>query len=224
MASPAADFWISPAPYEVASVEPAITETLLAIAPAPPAISPTDRLISAVVADCSSTAAATRVWFSLIRMITAVISSIAPVAWLVSPWIASILLLMSSVARPVSCASSLTSVATTAKPLPASPARAASIVAFSASRLVCSAIEVIAWTISPISTLASFNRKTYPEVVSAEQAAAAATAAAAAVWVAISRIEAPISSVAADIAATLFETSIADWETTPAWAAVSSAA
>ena len=47
---------------------------------------------------------------------------------------------MSSVARAVSCASSFTSLATTAKPLPASPARAASIVAFSASRFVCSAM------------------------------------------------------------------------------------
>jgi len=37
----------------------------------------------------------------------------------------------------------LTSWATTAKPRPASPARAASMVAFSASRLVCSAIAWI---------------------------------------------------------------------------------
>ena len=48
---------------------------------------------------------------------------------------------MSSVAFAVSCASSFTSLATTAKPLPASPARAASMVAFSASRFVCSAIR-----------------------------------------------------------------------------------
>jgi len=52
-------------------------------------------------------------------------------------------LAISSVARAVSLASSFTSLATTAKPLPASPARAASIVAFSASRLVCCAMEVI---------------------------------------------------------------------------------
>jgi hypothetical protein len=44
---------------------------------------------------------------------------------------------MSSVARADSRASSLTSLATTAKPLPASPARAASMVALRASRLVC---------------------------------------------------------------------------------------
>ena len=68
------------------------------------------------------------------------ISSIAVTAAVVSPWIASTRRAMSSVAFAVSCASSLTSLATTAKPLPASPARAASIVAFSASRLVCSAM------------------------------------------------------------------------------------
>jgi hypothetical protein len=43
---------------------------------------------------------------------------------------------MSSVAFAVWLASDLTSLATTANPLPASPARAASIVALSASRLV----------------------------------------------------------------------------------------
>ena len=47
---------------------------------------------------------------------------------------------ISSVALAVWLASDLTSEATTAKPRPASPARAASMVAFSASRLVCSAI------------------------------------------------------------------------------------
>jgi hypothetical protein len=45
--------------------------------------------------------------------------------------------------------------ATTAKPLPASPARAASIVAFSASRLVCAAISEIRVTTSPIRVMAS---------------------------------------------------------------------
>jgi hypothetical protein len=48
----------------------------------------------------------------------------------------------------------LTSLATTAKPLPASPALAASLVALSASRLVCPAIPVVILRISPISALA----------------------------------------------------------------------
>ena len=43
-----------------------------------------------------------------------------------------------------------TSEATTAKPRPASPARAASMVALSASRLVCSAIAVMSRTTSPM--------------------------------------------------------------------------
>ena len=51
----------------------------------------------------------------------------------------------------VCTASDLTSEATTAKPRPASPARAASIVALSASRLVCPAMLRMRLTISPIS-------------------------------------------------------------------------
>ena len=50
---------------------------------------------------------------------------------------------MSSVARAVWLARLFTSCATTAKPRPASPARAASIVALSASRLVCPAMSRI---------------------------------------------------------------------------------
>src|SRR6267142_1235892 len=52
-------------------------------------------------------------------------------------------------------ASLRTSEATTAKPLPASPARAASIAAFSARRLVCSAISLISSSTSPIFWLRS---------------------------------------------------------------------
>src|SRR3954453_5163385 len=75
----------------------------------------------------------------------------AETACAVSTWMASTSAAMFSVAFAVSWASSLTSPATTAKPLPASPARAASIVALSASRLVCSAMDVIVLTTSPIS-------------------------------------------------------------------------
>src|SRR5881227_3892200 len=57
---------------------------------------------------------------------------------------------ISPVAFAVCSASALTSEATTANPRPASPARAASMVAFSANRLVCSAIAVISFTTSPI--------------------------------------------------------------------------
>ena len=61
----------------------------------------------------------------------------------VSSWTPSILRAMSSAALALWLASSLISWATTAKPLPASPAEVASIVALSASRLVCRAIILI---------------------------------------------------------------------------------
>ena len=64
---------------------------------------------------------------------------------------------MSWVERAVCVASDLTSLATTAKPLPASPARAASIVAFSASRLVLPAISLIISTTAPIRATCPFN-------------------------------------------------------------------
>ena len=51
----------------------------------------------------------------------------------------------------------LISSATTAKPLPASPALAASIAAFKAKRLVCSVIELMVSTILPILTDLSIN-------------------------------------------------------------------
>jgi hypothetical protein len=50
----------------------------------------------------------------------------------------------------VRSASTRTSCATTAKPLPCSPARAASMAAFNASRLVCSAISWMMRTTSPM--------------------------------------------------------------------------
>ena len=58
----------------------------------------------------------------------------------------------------------LTSVATTAKPRPASPARAASMVAFSASRLVWLAMLAIRPTTSPIFWRASASARTMPSV------------------------------------------------------------
>ena len=64
----------------------------------------------------------------------------APTASAVAVWMEATLEAMRSVARAVWLASDLTSYATTAKPRPASPARAASMVALSASRLVCAAM------------------------------------------------------------------------------------
>jgi methyl-accepting chemotaxis protein len=82
---------------------------------------------------------------------------------------------MSSVARAVSLASSLTSLATTAKPLPASPARAASMVALRASRFVCCAIEVITLMTLPISALDSPKDATVPFAAPATVTAVVAT-------------------------------------------------
>ena len=68
---------------------------------------------------------------------------VAVTAALVAVRTVSIWLPISAVALAVCAASAFTSPATTANPLPASPARAASIVAFSASRLVLAAISPI---------------------------------------------------------------------------------
>ena len=62
-----------------------------------------------------------------------------------------------SVACLVWVASALTSLATTAKPRPAGPARAASMVAFSASRLVRLATDLMKSSTEPISSAAEFT-------------------------------------------------------------------
>jgi hypothetical protein len=110
--------------------------TFAAIWPEPAAASAMLRVISPVVAVCSSTAAAMVVW----------------IAWISAE--------MSSVALLVTFARSLTSLATAANRSPCSPARAASMVAFNASRSVCSAIQVLTLRIWPISALASPIRMT----------------------------------------------------------------
>ena len=74
---------------------------------------------------------------------------------------------ISSVALAVWPASAFTSLATTAKPRPASPARAASMVALSASRLVCSAMSVMSLTTSPMRPAASLSSLTVALVRSA---------------------------------------------------------
>ncbi len=104
------------------------------------------RTISAVVADCSSTAAAIVPCNPSMRAMTSEICAIAAVAAAASDCVAATREVISSVARAVCIANSFTSPATTANPRPASPARAASMVAFSARRFVCPAIEVISLT------------------------------------------------------------------------------
>ena len=141
----------------------------------------------------------------------------------VSRWIASIFWLMSSVALAVSLASSLTSLATTAKPLPASPARAASIVALSASRFVWSAIEVITLITLPISALDSPSLATVVLVLSATFTATVATLAASVAFLAISLMLAPISSTPVATVCTFVLTCSAAAEATLACAEVSSA-
>ncbi|MNX26236.1 hypothetical protein D3C86_563010 [compost metagenome] len=73
------------------------------------------------------------------------------IAFSVSFWMPWINLAISPVALEERSASLRTSSATTAKPRPCSPARAASMAAFSARRLVCSAMSSMTSTISPIS-------------------------------------------------------------------------
>ncbi len=128
--------------------------------PVPDAAWETLRTMACIAAPCSSTAAAIEVATSLICSICAVIPPIATAAWPLVSWIAAICPVISSVARAVWPASSFTSAATTAKPRPAAPARAASIVALSASRLVWAAIEEINPTTSPIRAVASVSART----------------------------------------------------------------
>ena len=107
------------------------------------AVSSTAAVIIVTVWACSSIAWRMRsaeVWTS---STVAWIEPLASTVWRVACWIAVILAVMSSVARAVWLARLFTSCATTAKPRPASPARAASMVALRASRLVWPAMSRI---------------------------------------------------------------------------------
>ena len=92
------------------------------------------------------------------------ISRMAPTESCVAAWMPEICCSISPVAFAVCSASALTSDATTAKPRPAEPARAASMVAFKARRLVCSAIVLISSTTSPIRVAAFDSSLTRPVV------------------------------------------------------------
>ena len=112
---------------------------------------------------------------------------------------------ISSVALAVWLASAFTSEATTAKPRPDSPARAASMVAFSASRLVWAAIEWISLTTSPIFSAPVDEAWTVALVRSASPTALLAISLDRVTWREISVTELDSSSAAAATVPTLFE-------------------
>ena len=92
--------------------------------------------------------------------------SVAMIVAFVSSWTPAMIALIDSVDRIDRSASLRTSAATTAKPLPDSPARAASIAAFSASRFVCPEISLISSRISPIFCVRSPSDSARSEIAS----------------------------------------------------------
>ena len=107
-----------------------------------------------------------------IRLMSPMVVPMAWIAWTasrVAPWIAAICAAISSVALPVWVASAFTSEATTAKPRPASPARAASIVALRARRFSRPAIAWMSCTTSPIFEAASASPRTIASARSASR-------------------------------------------------------
>ena len=144
-----------------------------------------------------------------------VLRRIASTATRVELCTASICSAICSVALAVCTASDLTSDATTAKPRPASPALAASIVALSARRLVCPAMLRIKLTTSPISWTVSVSRVICSFVVCASTTECDATSAAWLIWRPISLIEA-INSSAALAAAIIFDDASLEACTAPA--------
>jgi hypothetical protein len=124
-----------------------------------------------VAAFCWSTETATAEAQRSISRMRSVIRWIAATAEPVESCTERICAEMSSVALAVCTASDFTSDATTANPRPASPARAASMVALSASRLVCPAMLRISSTTSPIFCAASASPVICALVASASDAA-----------------------------------------------------
>src|SRR5664280_718339 len=120
----------------VKDVAPVTSLNTVTISLAPSAALVTFCEISLVAALCCCTDAATAAVYSSISCMRWAIRPIASTALSVEFCTSMIWLEISSVAFAVCTASDFTSAATTAKPRPASPARAASMVALSASRLV----------------------------------------------------------------------------------------
>ena len=152
-------------------------------------------LMSLTVAVCCSAALAMVLARSFTWPTISVISSTAWMADAVSAWMVSIIFVISSVDFAVCPASSFTSLATTANPLPASPARAASMVAFRANRLVCSAMALITWVTSPIFLELSPSRLITSLAIFALSWARSVTLAVSTTFWAISDVAVAISSV-----------------------------
>ncbi len=172
------------------------------------------RPISPLAADCSSTAVAVAAAASSICSITPITARMEAT---LSPTAARRPLIwaaISPVALAVWPARFFTSVATTAKPLPASPARAASMVAFSASRLVCPAMDAMREATWLISAVAVSMRSMAPAASRASATARRATSLDRPACRAISDPDAPSSSVAAATLAALALACSAAEETT----------
>ena len=116
---------------------------------------------------------------------------------------------ISSVAFAVWLARFFTSEATTAKPRPASPARAASMVALSASRLVCEAMVWIRSTTTLMRAAFSASPCMVASVAPASSTALRAISAEVTTWRPISAIEDDSCSVPDDTVCTFTEVSSA---------------
>ena len=128
---------------------------------------------------------------------------------------------ISSVALAVSTASDFTSAATTAKPRPASPARAASMVALSANRLVWPAMLRMSLTTSPIFSAACVRPAYSPFDALALSTAFATRAVVCASCELISAIEADSSSAEPATIETLSDASLDSRNATSACCVVS---
>src|ERR1700712_712360 len=146
--SAAPSTWLAAEP--VSSAARCTPEMLELTSWVPRAASWTLREISLVADPCSSIAAAIAMPIWSISAITLATFWIAVTVSSLAAWMAAICSDISVVALAVWPASDLTSEAMTAKPRPASPARAASMVALRASRLVWAAMLWISVTTSPI--------------------------------------------------------------------------
>ena len=103
---------------------------------------------------------------------------------------------ISSVERAVCTARAFTSLATTEKPRPASPARAASMVAFSASRLVRSAMSAIMRVMAPMAWARPVSSSMLRRASSPAATALLVMAEAPVTWRVISPMALPSSSAA----------------------------